>query len=399
MSGQFRARNQVAIVGYAQSQVVRRSDELLGITAIKTALDAIKDAGLTPGQIDGFLSSSLLPTSGDHRSRDGYSVVSSDWLAPRLGASPRYIAGFQGKGQITGSFEAATNALAAGAADYVLLHRALYNPPGKYNNNPMTSAGGDAQWVAPQGFFGALPAISMAYNEYMQRYGASREAMAHLVVEARKNGARQPWSYWAGKPITVADYMAGELINDPMSKLDCDIPVQAVGAYVLTTADRARDLPNKPVYISGYANAYPEHSLSLHWTLDEMMRAGADIGKRLWESTGFSPADIDAPQFYDGFSPFIYFWLESLGFCPVGEAHRFVLDGGINSDDPKSFAVLSGGGAIGNGRLHGLPQLLECYLQLSGRAAERQRKASVGLMTYSAPHFGGGGVVFTNDPS
>ena len=399
MSGLFAARNKVAIVGYAQSQVVRRTTEPLGLTALRTAHIAIADAGLTPAQVDGYVSATLLPSSGDHESQDGVSIVSSNWLARRLGVDAAYAAGFQGIGQITGSLQLAVNAVASGAADYVLLHRALHNPAGKYNDNPMTEIRGDQQWSAPQGFFGSVPAIAMVGNEYLQRYGASREALGRIAVEARKNGARLPWSYWHGKPITMEDYLAEPMIMDPMCRLDCDIPVQGVGMFILTSAERARDMPNKPVYVTGYANGYPRHQrIPLHWTLDEMMEAGQGLAKRLWESTGFSPGEIDLPQLYDAFSPFVYIWLEVLGFCPIGEGHRFVADGGIDSDRADALAVLSGGGAIGNGRLHGLPQLLECYLQVAGRAGDRQRKADVGLVSYSAPHFGGS-VVFTNDPS
>jgi acetyl-CoA acetyltransferase len=232
----------------------------------------------------------------------------------------------------------------------------------------------------------------------MQRYGATREAMARLVIEARNNGAKQPWSHWYGKPITIEDYLNEPLICDPMSRLDCDIPVQGVGVFILTRADRAKDGPNMPVHITGYANGYPSvHRLPLHWTLDDMEQSGQAVGKRLWESAGLGPADMQLGQFYDAFSPFIYIWLEALGFVPRGEAHRFVLDGGIDSADPGSLAVLSGGGAIGSGRLHGLPQLLECYLQLAGRADERQREVTNAVFSYSAPYFGGT-MVLTNDP-
>ena len=75
-----------------------------------------------------------------------------------------------------------------------------------------------------------------------------------------------------------------------------------------------------------------------------------------------------------------------------------VADGGIDSDRPGSLPVLSGGGALGNGRMHGIPQMLECYLQLSRRAGARQRDASVGLACHSSPHFGGG-VVYTAEPT
>ncbi len=71
---------------------------------------------------------------------------------------------------------------------------------------------------------------------------------------------------------------------------------------------------------------------------------------------------------------FVWLWLEVLGFCPPGEAHRFVEAGGIDSDSPSGIPALSGGGALGNGRMHGIPQMLECYLQLAQRAGDRQRE-------------------------
>ncbi len=398
MTGRFRSRKRVAIVGYGHSKVVRRSDEPLGVTTLRVAREAISDSGLEVKDIDGFVTASLFPTSGAHASQDGVSIVSANWLAEHLGADAEYAAGFQGIGQLTGSVSLAVNAVASGAADYVLVHRALYNPPGKYNDNPMKLASGSDQWGAPQGYFGSLPAIALAYNEYMQRYGATRESMAHVVSEGRKNGSRIPWSYWYEKPLSVDDYLAEPMVNEPMSRFDCDIPVHGVATFVITTADRAKDLPHKPVYVAGYASGYPrEHRTPLHWTLDEMMDVGSGLANRLWRHSGISASEVDLPQVYDGFSPFVYLWLEVLGFCPVGEAHRFVLEGGIDSDIPGSIPVLSGGGAIGNGRMHGVPQMLECYLQLAGRAAERQRaNVNVALACHSTPHYGGA-VVYTND--
>ena len=177
--------------------------------------------------------------------------------------------------------------------------------------------------------------IALPYNEYLQRYGARREAMAAVLVEARKNGARIPWSYWYERPLTADEYLAAPMIDDPICKYDCDIPVDGVAAFVFTSAERARDLPHPPVYVSGYATGHPTiRRLPSHWPLDDIMTTAAETARRLWEQAGIGPADVDLPQVYDGFSPFVYFWLEALGFCPEGQAHEFVQDGGIDSDAP-----------------------------------------------------------------
>jgi acetyl-CoA acetyltransferase len=383
-------RNRVAVVGYAHSPVQGHFPRPLGAVATDTARQAIADAGLQVADIDGFTTSALFPTAGDHSSVDGISTVSANWMAQALGVNPGYAVGFQGYGQLPGAVALAVNAIASGAATHVLLHRALHRPQGRYHGNEMTHARGLQQWTAPQGYFGPLAMIGMTYNEYLQRFGATRESMANVVVEARRQGSRIPWSYWHGKPLTAEQYLDAPMVNDPIGRLDADIPVDGVAAFVLTSAERARDLPHKPVYVAGVASGQPNRPrLPLHWPLDDIIEVGAQTVGRLWRSAGIALDEVDLPQLYDGFSPFVYFWLEALGFCPVGEGHRFVQDGGIDAD-AGGLPVLASGGSLGNGRMHGVPQMLECYLQLSGRAGERQRPgAALGLACHSSPHLGG----------
>ncbi|MGW0246236.1 thiolase family protein [Nocardia goodfellowii] len=399
MTRRFHARGKVAVAGYAHSVIRRHSGRPLGALAIEVARAAIVDAGLRADQIDGFVTSALFPTFGPHRVQDGISTVSAEWLAARVGSTPRYVAGFSGIGQIPGAVALAVNALASGAADYVVLHRALHNPRGGYHDNPLREAAGAQQWTAPQGFGGPLPMIALPYTEYLNRYRADPDTLATVAVEARKNGARIPWSYWYGKPLTADEYLAAPMVSDPVRRFDCDLPVDGVAAFILTTAERAQDLSNRPVYVAGYASsAPPPQRLASHWPLDDIMAGGAATSRRLWETSGLRPDEVDLPQLYDGFSPFVYFWLESLGFCPPGEAHRLVGAGGIDSDLPGRLPVLSGGGALGNGRMHGIPQMLECYLQLSGRAGDRQRDGvRTAIACHSAPHYGGA-VAYTAEP-
>jgi len=323
--------------------------------------------------------------------------VTAAWLVERLRVRPRWLCGFQGIGQLPGAVILATEAIASGAADYVVVHRAMFNPTGGYHENTMTRAEGAAQWVAPQGFWGPPMQMALPYMEYMQRYGATRQDMATVAVEARNNGAAIPWSHWHNEPITVDDYLDARMIAEPMSVLDCDIPVTGVGAFVLTSAERARDMPHPPVYVAGYAQGHWRPATGVNaWCLDDLMDGGREVARMLWDNTGLGPGDVDVPQVYDGFSPFVYLWLEALGYCERGEAHRFVQDGGIRTG--SGLPALSGGGALGNGRMHGVPQMLECYLQLSRRAGERQLpRADVGLACQAAPSRGGV-VAYTSEP-
>ena len=316
----------VAVVGYAHTRVLRHADRPLGAQAVETAHAAIADAGLRLDQIDGFVSSSLLPSAGGQSAEDGVSTVSSAWLARHLGAEPRYVAGFDGIGQITGSVGMAVNAVASGAADYVLLHRALHNPAGKYHANPMRQARGPMQWTAPQGFFGPLAMIALPYNEYLQRYGASRESMAAVVVEARKNGARIPWSYWYDRPLDRAGLPRSPVALRPDLPLRLRHPGRRRGhvrLHLRRTRPGLAAITRCTWRVTRSARPTARR-LPMHWPLDDIVGVGAQTARRLWESAGVGPAEVDLPQVYDGFSPFVWFWLEVLGICPPGEAHRFV---------------------------------------------------------------------------
>jgi acetyl-CoA acetyltransferase len=386
---EFTARNKVAIVGYAHSPIERRSALSLGALTLRTAREAIADAGLKVADVDGFVTTPLFPTLGSHAAEDGISLVSSNWLVQRLGVIPRYVVSLQA--QLPGAVNVAVNAIASGAADYVLVHRALHNPGGSYHQSTSREARGMDQWGSPQGYFGPIAAIAMTYNEYVQRYGVADNALAEVVMESRKNGARIPWSYWKGKPLRREDYLTAPFIDDPMRMYDCDIPVDGVAAFVLTSADRARDLPHPPVYISGYVESLPvRRRFLMHWAYDDLMEMGKECVKLLSQRAGIRIGDVDYPQLYDGFAPLVYFWMELLGLCPVGEAHRMVADGGIDSDRPGAIPVLASGGSLGNGRMHGTPQMLECYLQLAGRAGDRQRRGvSLAVACQGIPHIGG----------
>ena len=383
------------MVGAAQSSYERHASMPLGALTVRTVLAAIEDAGLTVDQVDGLATGSMLPASGGLPIVDGETIVTSTWLAENLGLDPRFVSGFQGRGQLSGSVQLGAMAVASGAADVVVVHRTMANPLGRYNDSPMVTARGDAQWTAPFGMWGAPTGIAMLWNEYCERYHVGPDALADVVVEARRNGSELPWSYWAGKPLTRQAYLESPFVAGSIRMHDCDIPVDGVGAFVLTTADRARDLKHRPVYVAGFAQGNPPRAGEM-WRLDDVLDGGARTGAELWESSGLRREDLDVPQLYDGFAPITLFWLESLGYCGRGDAADFVADGRISRDGP--LPVLSSGGSLGNGRMHGVPQMLEVYRQLAGRAGERQLKsATAGIACHAYPHLGGV-VAYTVEP-
>jgi len=385
MSQRSLFRNKVAIVGAAVTNCVRHADVAVGSLAVQASDAAIADAGLTRADIDGVACGAGLPSyaASTRALQPGFDLVNGDFLINHMSLEPSWSLD---KDSFPPALAFAAQAVASGAAKYVLVNRTLHNPVGRYNSFEGLGAKGSQQWSAPYGFVAPSSMIAMPYMEYQQRYGARREHMATLAVQTRKNVQDIPTAYWHGKELTVEQYLAGRMISEPMSLFDNDIPVDGSGSFILTSAERARDRPHKPVYLTGWAKVRNPSKFipGTLGPLDDFYDGGFDLAGRLWGDSGWRADDCDIVQLYDGFTPLVWLWLEVLGFCPQGEAWRFIQDGKIARDG--KFPLNSGGGNQGWGRLHGVPHVLECYLQLSRRAGARQiERAETAISTYATP--------------
>jgi acetyl-CoA acetyltransferase len=389
----------VAIVGAATVKSQRHADVPVGSLAVQMSNAAIEDAGVTRADIDGISCGTSLPADAARTLQAGFDFVNSDWLTEHLGLTPVWSLD---DGMFPLALVKACIAVASGAATCVLVNRTVHNPAGRYHSFASQAADGLSQWTAPYGYVGWVSGMAMSYKEYQQRFGATREHMAAFVVQMRENAQRHPNAYWYGKPLTFDDYMSARMISEPLSLFDNDIPVDGGGSFVVTTPERARDLRHRPVYITSYAKirqkkAWPAVPGTLG-ALDEFYDGGFTMAERLWGDSGWKPGDCDVVQLYDGFAMETWYWLETLGFCGKGEAFEFVQDGRIAPDGP--FPLNTGAGNIGWGRVHGMAQVLETYLQLAGRAGERQTPDAVrGISTFGDPaHDVGSAILYTNEP-
>ena len=390
----------VAVTGVGYSHLTRDPEKYLGVDAVQACRKAIADAGLVPDDIDGLIT---FPEPGDHSPgvalRDGIEIV-----------TPRYIFRALDLTEVSWSridhvfignaFIEAANAVAAGACNYALVWRALTFPKGiRYGQTTQTQASGREQFSYPYGYTGPGPASrAVIYRRYMDKYGATREDMATHIVNNRNNALLNEKGYWYNhrpEAITVDDYLNSRMVADPFCLYDCDIPVHGCAAWVLTAADRVSAAPNKPAYLIGYV----DKGLSVRHVssspLEENQEAGLSAGKRLWDVTGLRPTDITTANVYDGFSLYVYLWLEALGFCGEGEAFEFVQDGRTKLGG--KLPLNTSGGNLGEGRLHGAAHITESILQVMGRAGERQvNDASLALCAVGPP--GGQTMIFSQNP-
>ena len=388
-------KGKVAVAGIGFSALTRRAEDNLGKLAFDAANAALADAGLEASQVDG-LATYIMGGTG----RDGVDAVSADYFLKHYPLSPdfRWYAELQ-QGMIASAVIEGVNAIISGMANYVVVWRAMHNPPDRpYTQVTSRTAQGDSQFSLTYGQSAVYQWHAMAYQRYLHEYGAKRESMAALAVNQRRNANMNERAYFRDTPMTEEDYLNARFIAEPLCLFDCDIPIEGCAAFVLTSAERARDLKNPPAYIASCAqNTARNRPAMISYILDDYMACGDTLAGQLWRDSGLGPKDMGAAQLYDGFSPSTYYWLEAGGFCPQGEAHAFVQDGRIAIEG--ELPVNTFGGSLSEGRLHGMGHLAEAALQVTGRAGPRQvTDCHASCAIDGSPLLRGSGVVFTSEP-
>ena len=353
------------ITGVGQSEIgvkLARHPLLLTLDAVREALN---EAGLTIGQIDGV---STYP--GRMAAYLGFSPVGADELIDALGIRATWYAGGSEITSQLGAVVAAATAVRAGLARHVICFRTVYEAaamarPEEYPPLRREKVDGASQWVAP---FNALSAANWTAQyamRHVKRYGLTREQLAQIALTDRANAALNPRAL-VREPLTMDQYMSARMITTPLCLYDCDRFTDASTVLIVSAADAIDEVSCKPVRIAAMAGTVERHS----WDQAEWM-ACYPTGADLWKRTDYKPADVDTVQLYDGFSFQTVAWLEALGFCGIGEGGQFI-EGGKRIALDGELPLNTFGGQIGAGRLHGFGFAHEAVVQLRGKGGARQ---------------------------
>ena len=300
------------------SEVARRSSRLLGRLAVDACTAAIADAGLTVADIDGVscYPNPSRPVFGDDV--DGVDIAGLDYVPRAVGLTGLRWSCSVDRGTVAAAIAEAVNALTVGACDYVLVWRGMHNPPGRYGRVGHEGVSGEAQFTVPWGFGHTVVQQALLCSRYTAKYGANRDHMADYIVPNRLNASTNPDAVFFGRPITRDDYLGAKMIAEPLSILDCDMAVDGCGAIVLTTADRAADLPHRPAHVTGAASLGVPMRRTLVPTLEDSMNTARTLASALWKDSGMSAGDVTHVHLHDAFSWYVCLWLEAFGFFPEG---------------------------------------------------------------------------------
>jgi acetyl-CoA acetyltransferase len=354
------ATKRVAVVGAALSDIGRVDTRTPFELHYQAASRAVADAGVTKDDVDGFASS-------------GTGLLAPVEVAEYCGLRPTWADG-TGVGGSTWEFmtEHATAALLAGHVEVVLL---VYGSTARADlkarrrsANLSFGARGPVQFDAPFGHT-LISKYAMAAQRHMYEFGTTIEQLAEIAVSTRYNASLNPEAYYRA-PITIEDVQNARMMADPLTKLHCCIRSDGGGAVVLTTEERARDLPNRPVWVLGTGEA-TSHTTMSDWE-DFTESPAVRSGQLAFDRAGVHPEDIDFCEIYDAFTPMVLLSLEALGFCKKGEGGAYVADGKLRVGGALPTNTDGGGLSHCHPGMRGMFLLVEAVRQLRGEATGRQ---------------------------
>ncbi|MCS5618754.1 MAG: thiolase family protein [Myxococcota bacterium] len=364
----------VAVTGIGQSDVGRRLDRDPMALTIDACLAAIEDAGLTRDDIDGL---STYPGAG-MAGAPGFTAGGVTELQDALRLNLNWFNGGPELSGQLGSVITACAAVAAGFAKHVLCFRTVWESTAQgggrragigTGGGGKFKASGFMQYSLPYGAASAAVWISMMAQRHFHEYGTTREQLAQIAINARKNAAHNPKAIFRD-PMSLDDYMNVRMISEPFCLYDCDIPVDGSTAIIVSHVDAAKDMRRPPLRVEAVGSAL--HGRPSWDQFDDLTTmALRDASKMMWARTDLRPADVDVAELYDGFSFIALAWLEALGFCEKGEGGRFV-EGGDNISLTGKVPLNTHGGQLSGGRLHGYGFLHEACTQLWGEGGARQ---------------------------
>jgi acetyl-CoA acetyltransferase len=367
-----------AIAGIGATEFSRdsgRSELRLAVEAVRAAL---ADAGLAPAQLDGLVTFTM----------DANAEIA---VARELGAGELTFfsqIGYGG-GAACATVQQAAMAVATGAASVVVCYRAMNERSGRRFGQVSraaagapTSSGVDNGWHYPMGLATPAATVAMVARRYLHTYGATSEDFGRVAVADRRHAATNPRAWGYRRPITLAEHQASRWIAEPLRLLDCCQESDGAVAVVVTTLERARDLPARPAVIAAAAQgSAPGQYVMTSYYRDELtgLPEMGVAARQLWRQSGFAPADVRTAVLYDHFTPYVLMQLEELGFCAPGEARHFVADGAIELGG--RLPVNPHGGQLGEAYIHGMNGIAEAVRQIRRTAVNQVPGAGPVLVT------------------
>jgi acetyl-CoA acetyltransferase len=374
----------VAVVGAAETTRLGKIPDMsvIGLHA-DAALNTLADAGLKPSDIDGVATAGESPVA----------------IAHYLGITPTWV-----DSTSVGGCSFMLHVRHAAAAINEGLCTTVLITHGESGRSRVGAGGGFGragsslmgQFEMPFGVTSPPTMFTIPVLRYMKTHGVTEEDLAMVAVIQREWAAKNPRASFRD-PITVDDVLNSPMIAWPFRMLMCCLVTDGGGALILTSAERARDFPQKPVYILGTGEGVetPMVSQMEDFTTSKAFRVS---GKKAFEEAGIRHADVSHLMVYDAFAHLPLYGLEDLGFCKPGEAAAFIRERNTAPGGKLPLNTNGGGLSYMHSGMYGMYALQESVRQMRGIAPAQVPGAKIAVSHGVGGMFGAAGtIIFGNE--
>lgn len=362
----FSLKDKAAIVGIGESEYSRGVGVSVVSLGLQAAVSAIEDAGLSIKDIDGVIPGFGGTRVEDYISNFGLGDLRYAAIIPMGGASS------------VASLQSAAMALASGVASAVLCVTAWKGYSDARMSTGAAGMGGPSpamsiigNFEVPFGSFTPAQFYAPMATRHMHDYGTTSRQFGAVAVAMRKHAILNPKALMK-QPMSIEDHQNSRMITEPFRLFDCCLETDGAAAVVVTSAERARNLKHRPVYIMGVAEGHPDSPdyIAARPVLTEVALKKA--APKAFAMADITPKDVDVAEIYDCFTYVVIAQLEDMGFCRKGEGGPFVENGRIELGG--ELPVNTHGGLLSQAHTAGKGHIVEAVRQLRGDAGPAQVK-------------------------
>jgi acetyl-CoA acetyltransferase len=366
-------KDKYCIVGVGETEYSRGSGRSTRAMAVEAVRKAILDAGLKASDVDGML---------DYQGGDS---TLAPHVAPDLGIRLNFYMDVMGGGSSTEALVGlAMGAIEAGMCKTVAIYRSMngyseFRIGGTGARAAQPVRGLDLAQV-PFGMRSAGQNFAPTFMRHMYDYGTTSEQVAHVKVAHSKHASQNPKALLKER-VTVQDVVNSRWICKPLHLLDCCLETDNATAIIVTSAERARDMRQRPIHIMGVAGRVSKPRLDFHWAHGPISRVAGYYAKDIiFPQAGIGPEDVSITGSYDAFTFTTMLQLEEYGFCKKGEGGQYVSSGIIELGGKRPNNT--SGGHLCEGYTHGMSMVIENVRQLRGTVDDYCPKGTEGVHTY-----------------
>ena len=366
-------RDKYCIVGVGETEYSRHSGRTTRAMAVEAVRRAILDAGLTAADVDGMMS------------YQGNDSTPSSWVAPDLGIRLNFYMDVLGGGSSTEALVGlAMGAIEAGMCRTVALFRSMNGYSELRIGGTGTRAAAPVRGLdlaqRPFGMTSAGQNFALTFMRHMYEYGTTSEQVARVKVAHSVHASQNPKALLKER-VTVEEVLASRWIVKPLHLLDCCLETDNATCLIVTSAERARDLRQRPVHVMGVAGRVSKPRTDFHWAHGPITRVAGHYAKDIvFGQAGITPQDVDVTGSYDAFTFTTMLQLEEYGFCTKGEGGAYVSSGIIELGGRRPNNT--SGGHLCEGYTHGMSMVIENVRQLRGTVDDYCPRPAEGVHTY-----------------